>query len=49
MPSENYLLLSSRIVREIALHGGSVKEFVPEEIEQRLREKLSEPKKSFDT
>lgn len=40
MPSENYLLLSSRIVREIALHGGSVKEFVPEEIEQRLREKL---------
>jgi pantetheine-phosphate adenylyltransferase len=40
MPSENYLLLSSRIVREIALFGGSLKDFVPEEIEQRLLEKL---------
>ncbi|MCC6699341.1 MAG: pantetheine-phosphate adenylyltransferase [Candidatus Hydrogenedentes bacterium] len=40
MPSERFLLLSSRIVREIAVHGGSLKEFVPEEIEHRLIEKL---------
>ena len=40
MPSERFLLLSSRIVREIALFGGSLKEFVPEEIEQRLIRKL---------
>ena len=46
MPSENYLLLSSRIVREIAVFGGSLKDFVPEEIEQRLREKLGTSKKT---
>jgi pantetheine-phosphate adenylyltransferase len=40
MPSERYLLLSSRIVREIAAFGGNVSEFVPHEVEQRLQEKL---------
>ncbi len=44
MPSENYLLLSSRIVREIAMFGGSLKDFVPEEIEERLMEKLGRNK-----
>ena len=40
MPSEKFLLLSSRIVREIAVFGGNLKEFVPPEIERRIREKL---------
>ncbi len=40
MPSESYLLLSSRIVREIALFGGSLKDFVPKDVEERLLEKL---------
>lgn len=45
MPSEKFLLLSSRIVREIALFGGSLKEFVPPEIEERLRLKLQMKKR----
>jgi pantetheine-phosphate adenylyltransferase len=40
MPSESYLLLSSRIVREIAQFGGSLKDFVPEDVERRLIQKL---------
>ncbi len=45
MPSERYLLLSSRIVREIAIYGGSLEDFVPKEIEERLLEKLGRKKK----
>lgn len=40
MPSEKFLLLSSRIVREIALFGGDLKEFVPPVIQQRIESKL---------
>jgi len=40
MPSERFLLLSSRIVREIAQFGGNLSEFVHPEIEERLRQKL---------
>lgn len=40
MPSENFLLVSSKIVREIAHFGGDVTEFVPPEVAERLREKL---------
>jgi pantetheine-phosphate adenylyltransferase len=40
MPSEKFLLLSSRIVREIAVFGGDLKEFVPPEIQRRIKEKL---------
>ena len=40
MPSENFLLVSSRIVREIAHFGGDVSEFVPPEVAERLRSKL---------
>ena len=40
MPSERYLLLSSRIVRDIALFGGNLNDFVPKEIEKRLVKKL---------
>src|SRR5437870_10586325 len=40
MPAETYSYLSSRLVREIAQLGGSVKGLVPESVEQRLQEKL---------
>ena len=40
MPAEQFSYLSSRLVREIAQLGGSIKGLVPEAVEQRLREKL---------
>lgn len=40
MPAEQYSYLSSKLVREIAQLGGSIKGLVPELVEQRLREKL---------
>ncbi|MBI4556664.1 MAG: pantetheine-phosphate adenylyltransferase [Candidatus Hydrogenedentes bacterium] len=40
MPSERYLLLSSRLVREVARFGGDVSLFVPPEVEALLRVKL---------
>ncbi|MGA8150227.1 MAG: pantetheine-phosphate adenylyltransferase [Terriglobales bacterium] len=40
MPAEQYSYLSSRLVREVAQLGGSVKDLVPEMVEQRLQEKL---------
>jgi pantetheine-phosphate adenylyltransferase len=41
LPAEKYSYLSSRIVREIAYFGGPLTGFVPELVEQRLREKVS--------
>jgi len=40
MPSEPYLFLSSRVVKEIARFGGDLSQFVPPLVEKRLREKL---------
>ena len=40
MPHEEYSYLSSRLVREVAQLGGSVKDLVPEMVERRLRGKL---------
>ncbi len=40
MPAEQYSYLSSRLVREVAQLGGSVKGLVPEMVERRLKEKL---------
>ena len=40
MPAEQYSYVSSRLVRELAHLGGSIKDFVPELVEQRLKEKL---------
>ena len=40
MPSEPYLFLSSRLVKEIAAFGGSLSHFVSPEVEQRLHEKF---------
>ncbi len=40
MPAEQYSYLSSRLVREVAQLGGSIKDLVPAMVEQRVREKL---------
>jgi len=39
MPSEQYTYLSSSVIREIASLGGSVSEFVPPNVDKRLRQK----------
>lgn len=41
MPSEPYLFLSSRLVKEIAGFGGSVSHYVTPEVERRLLAKLN--------
>ncbi len=41
LPSENYSYLSSRLIKEIAELGGSVKGLVPDLVERRLLEKFS--------
>ncbi len=40
MPAEQYSYLSSRLVREIAQLGGSIKDLVPEMVEQRIERKI---------
>lgn len=40
-PSEEYAFLSSTIVREVALHGGSVEAFVPSSVNQALKNKVA--------
>ncbi|MBX7257384.1 MAG: pantetheine-phosphate adenylyltransferase [Candidatus Hydrogenedentes bacterium] len=49
LPSERFLLLSSRIVREIALFGGHLEEFVPPEVQRRLQLKLEERNSKTDS
>ncbi len=41
LPGLSYSYLSSKLVREIARHGASLKGLVPEVVEQRLRAKVS--------
>ncbi|HUU13811.1 MAG TPA: pantetheine-phosphate adenylyltransferase [Terriglobia bacterium] len=40
MPAESYTYVSSRLVKEIFQHGGSVKGLVPPVVEERLRQKV---------
>lgn len=40
MTKDDYAFVSSSIVREIAMFGGSVKGFVPEIVEKKLKEKF---------
>lgn len=42
MPSEPYLFLSSRLVKEIAAFGGSLTHFVSPAVEKRLHQKFRE-------
>lgn len=41
LPGETYSYLSSKLVREIAQLGGSLKDLVPAVVEERLRAKIS--------
>jgi pantetheine-phosphate adenylyltransferase len=43
MPAETYSYLSSRLVREIAMLGGSVHGLVPELVEEKLKQKINQP------
>jgi pantetheine-phosphate adenylyltransferase len=40
MPNENYMFISSRLVKEIVQLGGDVSPFLPELVVQRLHDKL---------
>jgi pantetheine-phosphate adenylyltransferase len=40
MPAESYSYVSSRLVKEIFRHGGSVKGLVPPVVEKKLQEKV---------
>jgi pantetheine-phosphate adenylyltransferase len=40
LPAESYSFLSSRLVKEIAHHGGSIRGLVPADVEERLRSKF---------
>lgn len=42
MPSEPYLFLSSRVVKEIARFGGDVSQFVPPLVVEKLKSKVKE-------
>lgn len=41
MPAESFAYVSSRLVKEIAQHGGPLGGLVPSQIERRLREKFA--------
>src|SRR5881628_4262401 len=40
MPAESYAYVSSRLVKEVFQHGGSVKDLAPPIVEERLRQKI---------
>ena len=40
-PKEEYAFLSSTIVREVALHGGDISQFVPEAVAKELSKKCN--------
>ena len=40
MPSEPYLFLSSRLVKEIAQFGGNLSAFLPDVVKQRLHDRI---------
>lgn len=40
MPSSEHIFVSSTIIKSIAIHGGSLRRFVPKHVERRLREHL---------
>ena len=41
MPHEAYAVLSSRLIKEIASHGGDIRAFVPSYVERAVRAKFS--------
>jgi pantetheine-phosphate adenylyltransferase len=41
LPAQQYSYLSSRLVKELARLGGTIKDLVPPIVEERLRAKVS--------
>ncbi|MGR5195462.1 pantetheine-phosphate adenylyltransferase [Vibrio sp. WZ-1] len=41
-PEEEFAFLSSTIVREVAIHGGNIEQFVPEPVAKAIEKKLNE-------
>ncbi|HDM8185493.1 MAG: pantetheine-phosphate adenylyltransferase [Pseudomonadota bacterium] len=41
-PEEEFAFLSSTIVREVAIHGGSIEQFVPEAVAKAIEKKVNE-------
>lgn len=41
MPAEKYSYISSRLIKEVFKLGGSIKGLVPESVERRMRDKMS--------
>ena len=41
MPTEQYMFISSRLVKEIAQLGGDASQFVPPSVAERLRQKIN--------
>lgn len=39
-PTEEFMFLSSSIVREVAIHGGDIRDFVPKSVARAIQEKL---------
>ncbi|MEL7287745.1 MAG: pantetheine-phosphate adenylyltransferase, partial [Pseudomonadota bacterium] len=39
---EEFAFLSSTIVREVAIHGGSIEQFVPEAVAKAIEKKVNE-------
>ena len=40
MPSQQYIFLSSTLIKDVARHGGELAKFVPANVEKRLRTKF---------
>ncbi|MDR1727974.1 MAG: pantetheine-phosphate adenylyltransferase [Acidobacteriota bacterium] len=41
LPAESYSFLSSKLIKEIACHGGAIGGLVPEDVERRLKDKFT--------
>jgi len=41
LPAETYSFVSSKLIKEIASHGGAINGLVPEEVERRLQKKFA--------
>ncbi|MDA0149378.1 pantetheine-phosphate adenylyltransferase [Vibrio sp. LaRot3] len=41
-PGEEFAFLSSTIVREVAIHGGDISQFVPQAVADRIHKKLAQ-------
>jgi len=48
MPNESYSFLSSKLIKEVAVLGAELSEFVPSFVEKKLREKLKKQLKGLN-